>query len=566
MLTLDPVNSLFGLLTKVYTASVSIGQVKSGGPNLYIGIPMLVLALVYFACSAIPLRKRMSSLIFAAVFIVSFLLMAPYVVWHAFNLPNFFPARFSFLFSFLLIELAWQGYRALQQSSVRELSVGTAVVAAGFFALTAMLLYQMRYIEYLALKTVILDVVFFCATCFLVLWLCKARRLRTATLLVICGMQAVCLLLNSYYPIVRLNKIWSITAVDYTEKTQRGKALVERIQDADDGLYRMEFNYHRCDTDPMAYDYFGLTHFSPDADAAAIEFAAKLGFRQTYYHLRYASGTTPVLESLFGVKYILQKDGIAFEALPEGYELLWRDGNVETYINTYALPFAYLVPKEETALSDDHPFINQNILLADLTGDTVAVFEPIFDIGRTYDGTWETYTFSVKANRQLYLKSFGSDYIFNGKAYSGERMNGSILLPAADTDVIYEVKMTTPLGIHLAYFDFDAFMDAQAILASHAVVVASPTDSRMVIHAEVTDAHTQLLITVPYDKGWRVWIDGERAETAARYNALLAVDLTQGKHIVELRFIPKGLLMGTAISLISLVIIVLWIISYRKRA
>lgn len=565
MLTLDGVGSAFGVLSKMFTASVGVEQLKSGGPNFYIGIPLLAFALVYFVCRGIPLRRRLASLLMIAVFLFSFLFAAPYYLWHGFNAPNFFPARFSFLFSFLLLELAWQGYREIGNVTRRRAAVASAAAAAGFFALTAVVLSKMQSIEYLAVKTVVLDAVFFCAACLLALWLRRKGRLRTAAVLGVCLMQAVCLLLNAYYPIVRLNQIWSSTASAYTEETDRGRELVARVKEGDGGLYRMELDFHRTDTDPFAYDYAGLTHFSPDADLAAIEFFDKLGLRQDYFHIRYAAGTSPVLESLFGLKYILRKDGVALGPPPEGYEPLWTDGDVTAYQNAYALPLAFLAPEPVAELADDNPFVNQNTLLSDLTGEKTAVFEPVIEIGRTYDGTWETYTFSVEANRRLYMQSFGSEYTLGGETVSAERLNGTVLLPAAGTDTAYEVKMTAPLGLYPAYFDADAFKAACAVLAAHAAEVSSDTDSHLMIRADVTDGHTQLLVTVPYDTGWRAWVDGKPAETIARYGALLSVSLPQGEHTVELRYTPRGLWVGAAVSVASLLLLALWIVLSRKR-
>ena len=150
LLTLTPVNTALSVLYKAYTASTGVLQLKSGGPNYYVGIPLLVLALSYFACSAVPPRKRLWSLGLLAVFVLSFLFTGPYLVWQAFNLPNYFPARFSFLFSFLLVDLAWQGAAAIPRSGQRRLTVWTVALAAAFLLLTAVLLSQLQYIEYLA--------------------------------------------------------------------------------------------------------------------------------------------------------------------------------------------------------------------------------------------------------------------------------------------------------------------------------------------------------------------------------------------------------------------------------
>jgi uncharacterized membrane protein YfhO len=470
-------------------------------------------------------------------------------------MPNFYPARFSFLFSFVVIAMGYEGLKTPGLPKKRLIVFGAA-----FAAVTALLFHRLTA-EYLAYKTIVFDAVVFLLTCGL-LALGKRRR---AVLLLLCLLQCAGLFVNAYYAYRRLSVLYTAAESAYTEETETVQALVNRVREEDGSLYRMEKNFHRNDNDPLLYGYNGVSHMSSDLDQAFLDFCRKLGLHQGNYHLAYRAGATPVLDSLLGVKYILREDGVAFEPLPDGYTALWTDGNVTAYENTYVLPFAYLVPGQTLELTGDDPFINQNLLLSDLTGTDAAVFWPVYDVQRTYDGTWETYTFPVAADRQLYMKSYGSAYTLNGDAVSAARMNGTVRLPLSGEDTAYTVQMTAPLGLYLAYFDPEAFEQAQAVLAAHGANVTSDTDSHLVITASVTDECTQLLITVPYDRGWRVWVDGEKSETTSRYGALLAVNLSQGEHTVELRFTPRGLWAGIGISALSLVVLVLWM-NLRKRS
>ncbi|HPF87685.1 MAG TPA: YfhO family protein [Candidatus Limiplasma sp.] len=483
LLSWTRVNTLRDLLTKFYTAAVSTVQLRGNTPNYYVGIPMLVFVAIYLTNGGIPLGKRLRSLLFIALFVVSFWIAAPYYVWHAFDTPNFFPARFSFLFSFLLIELGFEGFEARQNPGKRPL------VIFAVFAGVTFLLFRTLTVEYLAYKTIFFDVAACAATCGL-LMLKKPRRLW---LWLIILMQFTGLFCNSYYAYRRLSQIYTTEAGSYTAEVDATQAQVDRIQAADGSVCRIEKNFYRNDNDAFLYGYRGISHMSSDPDTSLIALCEAVGLYKGNYHIRYGSATTPVLDSLLGVKYLLSKDGVAFGALPDSYQALWTDDDVTAYENTSALPLAYLVPQQTLALTDTSPFINQNTLLSDLTGETVAVFAPVEDIARTYDGTWETYTFPVDANRPLYMTSFGSDYTLNGQAETEDRMNGTVLLPATDADTAYTVQMTAPLGIDLAYFDWDAFQSAQAILSAHAAAVESDTDSHLTITAAVTDGHTSCL-------------------------------------------------------------------------
>ena len=547
-------DALLDILTKTYTGAVSIIQVRDGLPNFYIGIPLTALAVLFFLNGAIPLRRRMAALGLVAFMAASFIIKPLYYAWHAFEQPTYYPARFSFLFSFLLIDLSYQSLDELPKLNSASRKRVSAGVAIAFCALTAILFRQFA-IEYLAPKTIVMDVLLFAATCAVIIWLPQTNR-RHVCLLLLCAMQAACLTLNSYYPIVRLREYKTTSVSEYQTEVQRNSALVERIQAADGGLYRMELNYSRTHNDPMAYGYAGLTHSNSDLKLSMMNFAAKTGFLYNHFLTKYGNGATPVLDSLFGIKYILQKEAYTLAPLPDAYAALWTDGDTTAYQNPYALPFGYLAPPQTHALTDANPFVNQNILLSDVLGVETDVFEPVPIEDRQMEGEWEAYTFTVRANHSLYMHSMASDYQYNESGPMGYRYyNGTIALPEQMEDTAVTVKLTHPYGIELAYFDWEKFEQAYAVLSQYTAEVQSDTDSHIVMTVDVPEGRQQLLTTVPYDAGWKVWVDGKKTVATSRYDALLAVDLPVGRHTVELRFVPPGLIAGAWISGCSLLIL-----------
>jgi uncharacterized membrane protein YfhO len=557
LLSFTRMQSTLDILTKVYTASVSTVQLRSGLPNIYIGIPLLVFAALYLFNPNVPLRNRLLSLGLLAVFWASFQYSTLYYIWHAFDVPQYFPSRFSFLFSFILLELAWQGFAdrgEIPFSSLKRIAGGMTVA----FVLLTALLFRPLSVEYLAYKTIVMDVLFFALTCLL---LCLERiGRRRLILLSVCAMQLICLLLNSYYALVRLKVIWSTTADDYTVQIEESKALVTRIEQQDDSLYRMEFNFHRTSNDPFVLGNAGLTHYSSVINTETRDFARQVGLLFANAHILYNAGTTPVLDSLLGVKYILRKQEYALTPLPDQYRALWTQGDVTAYENPYALPFAYLVPQQTKTLDNTNPFVNQNLLLSDLTGEPATVFTPVWDIDRWLEDDWEVYEFLIQANKTLYLSSQGEMYQLNGgDILPKEYYRGMVPLPISGEDTTYQLRMTQPYGIDLAYFDEEQFTQAYAVLAHFTANVDSDADSHLAIRVSVPQGRQQLLLSLPYDAGWRVTIDGQPAQTVSRYGMLLALDLPVGEHTVEMRFVPRGLLAGAAVSAFSLLILLLWI-------
>lgn len=61
-----------------------------------------------------------------------------------------------------------------------------------------------------------------------------------------------------------------------------------------------------------------------------------------------------------------------------------------------------------------------------------------------------------------------------------------------------------------------------------------------------------LYSSIPYDEGWSVYIDGEKAETFKIGECQLGVMIKPGEHTVEYAYRPKMLSAGAGISAVTL--------------
>ena len=61
-----------------------------------------------------------------------------------------------------------------------------------------------------------------------------------------------------------------------------------------------------------------------------------------------------------------------------------------------------------------------------------------------------------------------------------------------------------------------------------------------------------LVLTIPWDAGWRVTLDGETAQTQEVQDCLMAVPVTAGAHELDMRYVPAGLIPGGIISAAAL--------------
>jgi len=71
------------------------------------------------------------------------------------------------------------------------------------------------------------------------------------------------------------------------------------------------------------------------------------------------------------------------------------------------------------------------------------------------------------------------------------------------------------------------------------------------------DGKSILVLQTPFDPGWRAFVDNRAAPVLRVDAGLLGIVLDSGEHEVELRYRPPFLVMGAAVSLGSLLILVL---------
>ena len=237
------ISSLFSIMTKAYTGAVSFDQLRYGQPNYYIGIPVLILAIGSFLNPAIPFRKRLLNTILPGILLVSFIIKPLYLLWHGYDYPSCFPARFSFLFCFVLIELAVQGYLAMPRPASLTFRRRMLCLCAGMLAFTA-IAFRTDLENYLTYETVVFDVFAFIATCLILIRPSPTRYRRIACIL-LCAIQIAGLSIIAYMGYHRMDSVAVMTTDKYADNLTKNSGYVQRILSSDqesDGLYRLEKN------------------------------------------------------------------------------------------------------------------------------------------------------------------------------------------------------------------------------------------------------------------------------------------------------------------------------------
>ncbi len=254
----------------------------------------------------------------------------------------------------------------------------------------------------------------------------------------------------------------------------------------------------------------------------------------------------------------------------------------------------------------DNPFDRLNAMITAMLGaeETVQVFVPATRNGdpKTENlkvGTAElhtsykvesasqtatvTYSYTVPTDKELYLY-FPTWYTrkvklaVNGssKGTFGDNETTRIVSLGKLTTTDMSLKVTIdndsknfyviPHDSYVYYIDWDVFTAAMKTLGEHQLIIDSHSTDSHLSGSITTDNASQLVYTsIPYDAGWKIYVDGERVDTLPISDETLIAFRIEGagEHTVEMRYMPSIIALGSAISAICALLFVLILIFYR---
>jgi uncharacterized membrane protein YfhO len=133
---------------------------------------------------------------------------------------------------------------------------------------------------------------------------------------------------------------------------------------------------------------------------------------------------------------------------------------------------------------------------------------------------------------------------------------------------------------YIYYFDKEVYEKAFADLKKSAADITEFTDTHIKATVNMEKDGT-MFTSIPYDEGWTVKVDGKRVKLSSKtedeeenyhaenkvLGALLAFDIPEGEHTVELSYIPQGFLIGAGAAAAGIaLLVVLGVRESRKRA
>lgn len=579
----------------------------SGQPNLFCGFSALILALYYLCCRKIRLREKLYHLFLLVFFLLSFIFRILDYAWHGFHFPNMLPYRFSFLFSFVLLSMAYRAYRSL--NGFRPWHLAVLVPLAGLFVLN---LYGMEGIG--VLNWVLTGALAVASFVCLLLYARKgqSRRVATAVLLFL----FVCEGVLSFS--CGVAKVGVTTRSSYPKEASNVQALLDfaDARDEEEGVLfsRTETTNTQTLNDAALNGYRGVSIFTSSANVNFNRFSRALGLSSWPGSNRYAYYEgTPFANTMLGIKYLLDRDG---QHRDRSYNtLLASAGEVKLLKNSAYISLGFMA---DAALGDfvrrqgvDDPMGEQTELFRLATGLDGELFTRIpyssvresehctlsargegskqhpFNASAATEDEKISVVFTVPADG-LYAATSKIDHTESVSVYVNDEflfsrnIKASSLFSVGDLRAGDELRFTYTakagktgkITLEVARFNSALFDAGLALLDDEPLTLTEFSDTRL--RGTVEAKQDGLFYTsIPYEPGWSAWVDGKpvalaegydpQSEDVALTDAVISFPLTAGQHTIELRYTAPGLVPGAIVSGVSLLLFVGLLLLRRRK-
>ena len=494
-------------------------------PQFYCGVIMMLLAVSLLFNRAVSIKTRIATLVVTIILVASSVLSPLEYIWCGMRVPNGFYSRTAFLLSFFAL---WAAGYALQTLKDHPK-------------------------------------------------LCRVSR--PAVILPLLALTTIELFANAH-------SMWNQLYVGYSENNNSvyfatATSTVKAIQDDDPTpFYRIDRTTTRADSaalnEGLALGYDQLSSYSSVNNPQAIALLNSLGYSSVgEFSTRYAEPILAV-DALLGVKYTI------VEQAPAGYVAIPEPGDTASaaYGNPYALNLGIAASKDiqNCTLEGENPFEMQNDLYSKILGHNVELYTEINATKTADSQDAKQWSVTVPAGSigHLYINkdaNAGSYWpvaltidqrTINNEAW---RFDNNIrqIADASDGPSSHTVSLEVAEGYSdmpqsnepvFYALNLEVFKQIIDELKTSEFVPAVFEDG-MVEGEYTAENDCNLLLSVPYDDGWSVTINGAVAElTPAADKGMSCLRVQKGTNKIVMTYKTPGAFAGLAVSLATAVALV----------
>ena len=396
---------------------------KDGLPNVFCGVFVNILAFQFLICRQVKLRDKLCAVGLLLFLNVSFIIRQLDYIWHGFHFTNQIPYRFSFLYSFVVLLMAYRAWVHRRNFKTWQICLSTGLAfcltlcseeLSGFWGLfsgktsLAGLTPSNTLIRVFENSYILLVNLLFCLLYLLGMLFMQKRKaipqdanprqkrrwlndviyqrrlgagLLCGIMVLELGVHLACFGMNfpgtdlSFYP---RGKADSAAVIEYM-----------RACEEDSLFYRAETAHSQTLNDGALNNYDGVSTFTSSANVNVTEFMRALGYGAKNTYNRYCfEESSPVANLFLSLKYMIERDGKVKDNAY--FEPIYTSGKVTLLENNAYLPLGFLADNRLINFkfdADDDYFGFQNDLLKAAAGIQENVWQPLDEQALTILGS-----------------------------------------------------------------------------------------------------------------------------------------------------------------------------------
>ena len=567
---------------------------KEGLPNLYCGVGTIVLAFLFLTAKDVKLRDKICSGAMLVFFMLSFLIRQLDYIWHGFHFTNMIPYRFSFLFSFVLLYMAYRAWLLRDSFKLWQF------IVAGVLTIGILMCSDQRFTFVFLAYNIALLVLFLGIFIYTIIERkmdekesdalspeilekreISRKKYATMALMTVMALELVLNIANFgvQFPFT--------TIIDYPRNSKGTASAIRYMYEREkySDFFRAEVTHNQTFNDSALNGYNGITTFTSSANVRVTTFMDALGYGAQNNYNRYSfEESSPVSNLFLNLKYMIERDGDVEDN--SYFDTIHGFDNAYLLENNAYLPLGFLA---ESSLADwdvkqaGSSFAIQNDLFRLATGIEEDVWRTLpsnrltitahdVAINTKTAGGYTNYTatnsgairYSYQIDQDGFLCFTASLYenksirvYKNRQELYKETLSLSQMFAVCDVQVGDTIMIEIPCksGTSGTINLKPAILNEEVFRRGYDILAASTLDltefSNTYVEGTVDCNRDGLLYTsIPYDGNWEVTVDGKAAEIVLVGDCMMGLNLSEGKHTIAFTYKNSAFTIGLTVSLL----------------
>ena len=562
--------NFLNIFYKFLPGSTSNYDLEYGMVNIYVSLFVIILVIKYFFNKKISKKERITTLIFILFFLFSISFNLLDFAWQLFQKPIWYPNRYIFTFSFFLITIAMKEITNITyKTNIKEnLIIIISFILLTLYSIISLKIHNdnLKIISYILGIILILQYTFF------------LNNKNAKYLLVMLFFIEVTT--NAIFTLKIMGKTTTMTQYKTNEEiNEKAVKHIKEIENKDNNFYRMELSTSTVHNSPSLLNYNGINHFNSVKNAKTLNFLNKFNYQVTDDTSVKFNNYNPYLTSLLGIKYI---NGSKDEMY---YENVYNE-NPYMYLNKDALSLGYMIYNKKFKESNSSYQNTENLInsmlntdikrykvIDNFNGEDIEIKE-IDNKKYVISKTSIKIEMEDKASNSMFLIpsrniSFVASYsiFINDEEIKDAVIKQSpIFINKGDTYKIIiksNLSKTELNSLKWYQIDYDKYIETINELKKNEFNITKYNkDNHIEGNIDVNNDKNVLLLTIPYDKGWNIYVDDNKVNYDICFDSFICLDLDKGKHNIKMNYVPSGFIVGLIVSSLTFIVTIIYI---RKK-